>query len=133
MLTCVLSGPATSRSPTLAQLKRAGANLDEQPDQNPSHGLPDDPETGWITALVSDLSVVELVLASSDRWVLRLHWNTPKCRACEGHGVGAGGSTCLHCMGATVTNKPYRPPDPIEQMQTRLDELERRLAAGGDR
>jgi hypothetical protein len=125
-LTTVLSGPLASRAPLLSALQRAGANMGEQPDRNPNHGLPTDPETGWVTAIVDDLDIARRVLERSDRWALRLHWNTPACLACSGHGVGQGGSTCLHCLGAGATNKPYRPPDRLAELEARVAGLEGR-------
>lgn len=130
-VTCVLSGPVGRRSSLLLVLEKAGCDLSEQPEFNPSHGLPDDPETGWITVLADDLAPIEKALARSGGWALRLHWNTPDCRACDGHGKGVGGLVCLHCAGRGTTNKPYRPPDPLDEMRARLDTLERQLAAKG--
>lgn len=128
-LTCVLSGPVAGRSPLLSLLQRAGLNLAEQDELRPTHGLPSDPDTGWVTVLAPDLPTVEKALARSG-WQLRLHWPTPDCRACAGKGKGQGGSTCLHCLGAGQTNKPYRRPDPLIEMQKRLDKLERQIAQG---
>jgi hypothetical protein len=118
MLTCLLSGPATSRSPTLAMLQRAGVDLREQPETNVSHGLPNnDPDVGWITARADALGAVEKALAASDRWTLRMHWNTPVCRACNGHKLGEGGSTCLHCLGSGHSEREVPRADPMEEIR----------------
>lgn len=136
-LTAVLSGPAAARSQLLLILQRAGANVNEQPDENPNHGLPPSPDeeteivdpsdVGWVTVLVDDLETVTKALERAPDWVLRLHWPTPDCRACEGRKIGLGGSPCLHCLGAGKTNRVWTPPDPLAEMQKKLDELERRL------
>ena len=104
MLTVVLSGPASGRSPLLQQLQSAGVDVSDQPEAGPSHGLPTDPETGWVTGLADGLAVVEKVLARSDRWALRMHWPTPTCRTCSGHGKSVDGQACLPCKGRGVRN-----------------------------
>ena len=122
--TVVISGPEERRSPVLTALKRAGCNLGEQPERGVRHGLPSEKGVGWVTVLAEDLKTVEKVLARSGGWVLRLHWPTPACRACEGHGQGKGGSACLHCLGVGRTNRPYEPPDRITELEDRLAKLE---------
>lgn len=127
-ITAVLSGPVAGRSPLLTVLQRLGANINEQPESNPSHGLPDVESIGWVTVVSDDLSVIEQALARTPDWGLRLHWNTPDCRACDGQGKGAGGSVCLHCLGHKKTNRHWTPPDPLVEMGKRVEQLERKLA-----
>jgi hypothetical protein len=130
-VTAVLSGPVAGRSPLLAQLQRAGMNVNEQPDTGISHGLPTDADTGWVTVVATDLVAVEQSLARSGGWSLRLHWLTPDCLACGGHGKGEGGSTCLHCLGAGKTNRRWEPPNPMDEirkLREQVDNLSKRAA-----
>ena len=106
MLTCVLSGPLAGRSPLLQQLHTLGVDVERQPERGPSHGLPDSPETGWITAETDSLDLVERALAVSDRWQIRLHWPTPTCLVCNGHRQDTLGQPCVACKGRGVRNQP---------------------------
>jgi hypothetical protein len=127
-LTAVLSGPLAGRAPLLHKLDRLGANVDEQPEANVSHGLEIDAATGWITVLAEDLTVVEKALAKAGRWVLRLHWPTPPCPFCNGHGLVSGpgaGTQCAPCKGSGKSN--HRLPTPVD-FRTELAELRARVA-----
>lgn len=79
MLTCVLSGPSAGRAPLLARLNRAGVGIDASPERmfNPSHGLPRDEQTEWITCHAESLASVEGALERSG-WALRMHHEKPE-------------------------------------------------------
>lgn len=130
-LTVVLSGPLAQRAVVLSALTRAG--MDPEPDQGirgHSYGLPDDdPTVGWVAVRCEDLNQAADLVRRSE-WTLRLHWNTPDCRACGGagkvnHGT-AGLGTCLHCEGKGRTNKPV--PTPEQVMAETIADLQARLA-----
>ena len=124
MLTMVMSGPMAERSMMLSYLQRTGADVDEQREINPSHGLP--PEgLGWVQA-TGELAQAEQALSQLPGWALRLHFTTPTCEACKGQTQGPGGSTCLHCLGAGQTNKQLRRVDPMAEIRERLERLEAR-------
>lgn len=84
MLVIALSGPAAGRAPLLGKLSRVGVGIDASPERgfNPSHGLPRDEETEWITCHADSLALVERALAGSE-WGLRLHYEKPEPRAAE--------------------------------------------------
>jgi hypothetical protein len=130
--TCLLSGPLAQRGPLMASLERAGARLEpDQGSRGHAHGLPDDDASqGWIAVRHADVDHV-VSFASRAGWALRLHWNTPYCRVCEGSGKANHGTsglgTCLHCEGSGKTNRP--PKSPEQQLREQLDDVTRRLAA----
>lgn len=128
--TCVLSGPVAQRGPLLSGLAQTGANIDEQPARNPSHGLPaDDPTVGWVTVRHPDIDTVAAHAAQAG-WSLRSHWPTPPCRVCAGVGqtnigtVGLG--TCLHCAGTGRTNTPPPAGPSVADLLARIETLEAR-------
>lgn len=121
-VTCVLSGPLAGRGRLLARLERAGLDISEQPERNPSHGLPADPSEGWLDVIGPELAAV-MSEVSEKRWRLRLHWNTPDCVICGGRDLQP---PCPHCGGKQKTNvrpRPFNAQEEIERLSRELAEL----------
>lgn len=111
--TVALSGPLATRAPLLAGLSNSGIGVDWPVEMHHGHGLPDttdgeaDPTVGWILARTPDLDVMADELGRAG-WVVRMHWPTPRCGACQGHGQ-VNGEDCTHCDGIGRTPMPHRP------------------------
>lgn len=67
----------------------------------------DDPTIGWILARHPNVNgfADEPTRAG---WTLRMHWPTPRCGACNGHGR-FNDQDCAHCQGRGRTPLPYQP------------------------
>ena len=131
--TVLLSGPLAQKSPLLASLERAGADLSDgqEHDGHWRHVYQDDedPTVGWVRVRHHDVNEVVEHATRAD-WRHRASWNTPACGVCGGSGHAnheTGLGACLHCGGKGVTNK--RPPSPEELLRAELDGLRAEIVA----
>jgi len=134
--TCVLSGPLARKTPLLASLDRAGADLSE-PQHLDSHwavkyGHEVDPTVGWVHCRTSHPDQISGHVSRAG-WRLVAHWPTGPCGECNGtghvnHGT-QGLGTCLHCGGKKVTNVPAKTAE--QKLLERLERLEAQLAGRG--